>query len=75
MIWGIMLNYKKSKKSKFGHVEVNLQHKEKNEARGNPKITLLDADEFVTLLIEHYEELDSNYKAIIPLRKLWVPVT
>jgi restriction system protein len=47
----------------------------KNEARRTSRITVLDADEFVKLLIEHYETLDSDYKSIIPLRKLWVPTS
>lgn len=47
----------------------------KNEARKNPRLTLVDAEEFVKLLIEHYPELDSDYKAIVPLRRVWVPFT
>jgi restriction system protein len=47
----------------------------KSEARKTSRITILDAEEFVKLLIEHYENLDSDYKSIIPLRKLWVPAS
>ncbi len=47
----------------------------KNEARKTSNITLMDADEFVKQLIEHYEKLDSDYKSIIPLRKVWLPVS
>jgi restriction system protein len=36
-------------------------------------VSLLDRDEFIQLLLEHYEELESEYKAQIPLRRLWVP--
>jgi restriction system protein len=47
----------------------------KNEARKTSRITILDAEEFVKLMTEHYENLDPDYKSIIPLRKLWVPAS
>lgn len=47
----------------------------KNEARRNTRITLLDMDEFVKLLTENYHKLDSDYKIIIPLRKVWIPTS
>jgi restriction system protein len=47
----------------------------KNEARRTSRITILNSDEFVKLLIEHYEKLDADYRSIIPLRKLWVPAS
>jgi restriction system protein len=44
------------------------------EARGaHEPVTLLDRDEFIRLLLEHYETLDPEYKAQVPLRKVWVP--
>ncbi len=44
------------------------------EAQGSREpVTLLDRDDFIRLLLEHYEDLDPEYKAQIPLRKLWVP--
>ena len=44
------------------------------EARGaREPVTLLDRDEFIRLLLEHYETLDPEYKAQVPLRKVWVP--
>ena len=44
------------------------------EARGaREPVTLLDRDNFIRLLLEHYEELESEYKAQVPLRKVWVP--
>ena len=45
----------------------------RNEARKNPRLTLLDNEEFVKLLIEHYTKMDSDYTAIVPLRRIWVP--
>lgn len=41
--------------------------------RAREPITLLDRDRFIQLLLEHYADLDPEYKAQVPLRKLWVP--
>jgi len=44
------------------------------EARGaREPVTLLDRDAFIRLLLEHYEDLEPEYKAQVPLRKVWVP--
>jgi restriction system protein len=44
------------------------------ETRGarNP-VTLLDRDGFIRILLEHYEDLESEYKAQVPLRRVWAP--
>lgn len=36
-------------------------------------IKAMDRDAFVDLLIEHYEDLEPEFKALIPLRKVYVP--
>lgn len=41
--------------------------------RSREPVTLLDRDGFIRLLLEHYEALDPQYKAQVPLRKVWVP--
>lgn len=46
----------------------------RTEAGKNSRITLVDADELVLLLTEHYDKLDPDYKAMVPLRRIWVPV-
>ena len=44
------------------------------EAQGSREpVKLLDRDDFIRLLLEHYEVLDPEYKAQVPLRKMWVP--
>lgn len=44
------------------------------EARGSREpVTLLDRDDFIRLLLEYCEALEPEYKAQIPLRKVWVP--
>lgn len=44
------------------------------EAQKHPHITLIDRDGFVSLLLEHYEKLEPRYQAMVPLRKVYIPV-
>jgi hypothetical protein len=37
-------------------------------------IALLDRDDYIRLLLEHYQDLEPEYKAQIPLRKVWMPM-
>ena len=39
---------------------------------GEP-VTLMERDDFIRLLLEHYEALDPEFKARAPLRRVWVP--
>ena len=41
--------------------------------RSREPVTLLDRDDFIRLLIEHYDMLEPEYKAQVPLRKVWMP--
>lgn len=36
-------------------------------------VSLLDRDEFIQLFLKHYETLEPEYKALVPLRKIWIP--
>lgn len=42
-------------------------------ARSKSNLRLVDGDDLVSLVLEHYEALDSKYKGIIPLRRVYVP--
>ncbi|MGI6350889.1 MAG: restriction endonuclease [Armatimonadota bacterium] len=42
-------------------------------ADGKQNLRLLDGDEIVDLVLLHYEELDSRYKGLIPLKHVYVP--
>lgn len=44
------------------------------ESEKHPNITLIDRQSFVDLLLEHYEKLESQFKALVPLRKVYIPV-
>ena len=41
------------------------------DSKGN--LRLVDGDEVVRLILDHYEQLDSKYKALIPLKQVYVP--
>lgn len=44
------------------------------EAEKHPNITLIDRDSLVGFLLEHYEKLEPQYQALVPLRKVYIPV-
>lgn len=33
----------------------------------------MDGQEFVNIILKNYEKLDSKYKAIIPLKNVYIP--
>lgn len=43
--------------------------------RAHQPVRLLDRGEFIDLLLQYYDSLESEYKAQIPLRQIWVPTT
>jgi len=45
----------------------------KNFARGRSNLRLVDGDALVDLVLAHYEQFDSKYKAIVPLKRVYVP--
>jgi len=44
------------------------------ESEKHPNITLIGRESFVELLLEHYEKLEPQYQAMVPLRKVYIPV-
>ena len=42
-------------------------------AKVKPNLRLIDGSEFVELVLEHYEDLDPRYKAMIPLKRVFIP--
>jgi restriction system protein len=42
-------------------------------ARGKSNLRLVNGDALVDLVLEHYEALDSKYKGVIPLRRVYIP--
>ena len=45
----------------------------KNFAKSKSNLRLIDGDELVSLILQHYEQFDSQYKGLIPLKKVYVP--
>jgi len=37
------------------------------------KLNLMDRDDFIVLMLEHYEKLEPRFQAMIPLVKVWLP--
>ena len=37
------------------------------------RVTLIDRDEFIDLLIQHYDDLESEYQATVPLKQVYIP--
>jgi restriction system protein len=42
-------------------------------AKSKSNLRLIDGNELVDLILAHYEQLDSRYKGILPLKRVWVP--
>lgn len=45
-----------------------------HEQGRHTNITLVDREQFVSLLLEHYEKLEPQYQALVQLRKVYIPV-
>jgi restriction system protein len=41
--------------------------------RNTPRLRLLDGEELVQLILEHYSELSPRYRTMVPLRQIYVP--
>jgi restriction system protein len=42
-------------------------------ARSKSNLRLIDGDELTTLILAHYQSLDSRYKGILPLKRVYIP--
>jgi len=42
-------------------------------ARSKHNLRLIDGSELVDLILQHYEEFDSRYKGLLPLKRVYVP--
>ncbi|MEM8864198.1 MAG: restriction endonuclease [Planctomycetota bacterium] len=45
----------------------------KEFARSKSNLRLVDGDELVQLILNHYENFDSTYKGLLPLKQVYVP--
>jgi restriction system protein len=37
-------------------------------------IATFNREEFIKLLVDHYDQLESDFKGYIPLTKVWIPI-
>jgi restriction system protein len=42
-------------------------------AKSKSNLRLIEGDELVRLIFQHYDEFDSRYKGLLPLRRVYVP--
>jgi len=45
----------------------------KHFARTKSNLRLIDGEELVEIILEHYEKLDSRYKGLLPLKRVYIP--
>jgi restriction system protein len=45
----------------------------KGFANGKTNLRLVDGDELVTLILQHYDDFDAQYKGLIPLKRIFIP--
>jgi restriction system protein len=45
----------------------------RNTARNQTNLRLIDGDELVGLILEHYERFDASYKGVLPLKRVYIP--
>ena len=45
----------------------------RNFERGKGNLRLIDGDELVDLIFQHYERFDARHKGLLPLRRVYVP--
>ena len=67
--------YRKVESNEFGMI-VNLGGYTKQAisfAQNKSNLRLVDGDELVGLIYSYYEELDSKYKSVLPLKRVYVP--
>ena len=45
----------------------------RNFAQSKSNLRLIDGEELVALILQHYEQFDSRYKGLLPLKRVYVP--
>lgn len=45
----------------------------RNSVRNKSNIRLVDGDDLVGLILQHYEKFDAKYKGMLPLKRVYVP--
>lgn len=45
----------------------------RSSSRSHSNLRLIDGDELISLIFQHYEQFDSKYKGLLPLKRVYVP--
>ena len=53
----------------------NFTNQAKNFARSKSNLRFIDGEELVKLILDHYDKFDARYKALLPLKRVYVPGT
>ena len=67
--------YGKVERSEYGMVVTlgTFTNQAATFARNKSNLRLIDGDELVGLILQHYEQFDSKYKGLLPLKRVYVP--
>jgi restriction system protein len=67
--------YGKVERSDYGMVVTlgTFTNQARNFARNKSNLRLIDGEELVGLILQHYEKFDSKYKGLLPLKRVYVP--
>jgi restriction system protein len=67
--------YGKVEKSEYGMVVTlgTFTNQAETFARNKSNLRLIDGEELVSLILQHYEGFDSKYKGLLPLKRVYVP--
>ncbi len=48
-------------------------HQAKSFSRNRSNLRIIDGEELVDLILQHYDQFDARYKGLLPLRRVYVP--
>ena len=67
--------YGKVERSEFGMVVTlgAFTNQAVSFARNKSNLRLIDGDELIDLVLHHYDQFDSKYKGLLPLKRVYVP--
>jgi restriction system protein len=67
--------YGKVERSEYGMVVTlgSFTNQAQSFERNKSNLRLIDGDQLVELIFKHYDAFDSSYKALIPLKRVYVP--
>lgn len=67
--------YGKVNQNEFGLIVTlgTYTNQAKGFAKNKSNLRLVDGDELVSMILQHYEQFDSKYKGLLPLKRVYVP--